>query len=303
MIAKGKSRAEPAQLASYLLRVHTRDGDQRVEVLELQSGTDSLRETFLDWHSVGLGTRGEKTLYHAQISPAPGYAMTTEQWKRTADILGEELGLKDHDRVLVLHDKGEHPHLHVVWQRVDVETMTMWDDGHNYMKHERASRRMELEFGQDFVPGKHAKRDRKKQPEFPRAETNHAERQQEERTGISAADRKNKITALKQACDGAVAFKAALEEQGYILAKGNRGSVLVDEMGNVYSLARQIRGIKTAELREFMKAIEQALPTVEEAKETQKERLEQAEALASSEPPPDNKPPEPVPDAVQTPKD
>ena len=220
MIAKGKSRAEPAQLASYLLRVHTRDGDQRVEVLELQSGTDSLRETFLDWHSVGLGTRGEKTLYHAQISPAPGYAMTTEQWKRTADILGEELGLENHDRVLVLHDKGEHPHLHVVWQRADVETMTMWDDGHNYMKHERASRRMELEFGQDFVPGKHAKRDRKKQPEFPSAETNHAEWQQGERTGITAAERKNQITALKQASDGAVAFKAALEEQGYILAKG-----------------------------------------------------------------------------------
>jgi hypothetical protein len=106
MIAKGKPRAGPAQLASYLLRVHTSEGPQRVEVLELQSGNDTLREAFLDWHSVGLGTRGEKTLYHAQISPAPGYEMTPEQWKRAADILGEELGLKDHPRAIVLRDDG-----------------------------------------------------------------------------------------------------------------------------------------------------------------------------------------------------
>ena len=37
MIAKGKPRAGPAQLASYLLRVYTSDGPQRVEVLELQN--------------------------------------------------------------------------------------------------------------------------------------------------------------------------------------------------------------------------------------------------------------------------
>lgn len=153
MIAKGASRAAPAQLASYLLRTETRDGPQRVEVLELQSGTDSLRETFLDWHSVGLGTRGEKTLYHAQISPAPGYAMTKEQWLRSADILGQKLGLQDHPRVVVLHDDGEQPHLHIVWQRADVKTMTMWDDGYNYPKNEQASLRMEQEFGHEFVPG------------------------------------------------------------------------------------------------------------------------------------------------------
>ena len=72
-------------------------------------------------------------------------------------------------------------------------------------------------------------------------------------------------------------------------------------MGNVYSLARQIRGIKAAELREFMKAIEQTLPTVEQAKETQKEMLKQAEALASSEPP--REAPELAPDPVQAQRD
>jgi len=63
--------------------------------------------------------------------------MTREQYLRAADILGEKLGLQNHPRVVVLHDDGEQPHLHIVWQRADVETMTMWADGNNYRKHEQ----------------------------------------------------------------------------------------------------------------------------------------------------------------------
>ena len=296
MIAKGKCRAAPAQLASYLLRVHTRDGEQRVEVLELQSGTDSLRETFLDWHSVGLGTRGEKTLYHAQISPDPRYKMTPEQYLRAADILGEKLGLKDHPRVVVLHDDGEQPHLHIVWQRADVETMTMWDDGHNYRKHEQASLRMEQEFGQDFVPGKHAKRDREQQPEFPRAESTQDEQKQAQRTDMTFDERKEQITALRQSADNAQAFKNALEETGYVLAKGDRrGFVVVDEEGEVFSLSKHVGDLKDKAFKEFMSPIDRdQLPSVDEAKAQQQDRAlsarqqaqETAPEAAEKQPPP-----------------
>jgi len=43
--------------------------------------------------------------------------MTPEQWERAAGILGEEVGLKNHPRAIVLHDDGEQPQLHIVWQR------------------------------------------------------------------------------------------------------------------------------------------------------------------------------------------
>jgi len=292
MIAKGKCRAAPAQLASYLLRVQTRDGEQRVEVLELQSGTDSLRETFLDWHSVGLGTRGEKTLYHAQISPDPRYKMTPEQYLRAADILGEELGLQNHPRVIVLHDDGEQPHLHIVWQRADVETMTMWDDGNNYRKHEQASLRMEQEFGQDFVPGKHAKRDREQQPEFPRAESTQDEQKQAQRTDMTFDERKEQITALRQSADNAQAFKNALEETGYVLAKGDRrGFVVIDEQGEVFSLSKHVGDLKDKAFKEFMSPIDRdQLPSVDEAKAQQQDRLsarQQAqETVVEKQPPP-----------------
>ena len=143
------------------------------------------------------------------------------------------------------------------------------------------------------MPGKHAKRDREKQPEFPNAAVNHAEWQQAERTGIDPAERKDQITALKQASDSPQAFMRALEEQGYLLAKGERRDfVLVDPAGEVYSLARQIHGMKAAELREYMKGLNpENLPTVDQAAELQQQmqdmKKQPAEKPAAEKPAPE----------------
>ena len=84
-----------------------------------------------------------------------------------------------------------------------------------------------------------------------------------------------------------------------MLARGDRRDfVIIDQAGQVHSLGRQIHGVKAAELREFMKGIDpQTLPTVEQAKGTQKELLEQAKAQVSSGPA--TKTPELAPDPVQ----
>src|SRR5689334_10581383 len=98
MIVKGKSRAQPAQLATYLLR-----SDEHATLIELWDGSWDLHKAFMGWHAIGEATRGEKTLYHAQISPEVEYEMSPEQWKRAAQILAEELGMKDHPRAIVVH--------------------------------------------------------------------------------------------------------------------------------------------------------------------------------------------------------
>jgi hypothetical protein len=114
---------------------------------------------------------------------------------------------------------------------------------------------------------------------------------------------KEQVTALKQASDSAEAFKAALEEHGYVLAKGDRRDfVIIDSAGQVHSLGRQIDGVKAAELRAFMKSIDpQTLPNVEEAKEIQKQAPKKTEAPASPEAA--TKPPELAPDPVQAQRD
>ncbi|MGD0519830.1 MAG: relaxase/mobilization nuclease domain-containing protein [Terracidiphilus sp.] len=240
------------------------------------------------------GTRGTKGLYHVNIDPAEEYVMSLEQWQRTVEVLEKELGFEGQPRAVVLHQKQGRQHLHVVWARTDIDTMTLRSDSMNYPAHERASKALELEFGQEPVPGKHAKRDREKQPEFPNAAVNHAEWQQAERTGIDPAERKDQITALKQASDSPQAFMSALEEQGYILARGDRRDfVLVDEAGEVYSLRRQLHGMKAADLREYMKGLDpEILPSAEQAAQLQ-QKIQDAKKQAP-EKQPEPAPPEPV---------
>src|SRR6185437_14546492 len=282
----GKVRSGPEQLAAYLMRT---DDGERATLLELQYGENDLRKALIDWDAVGCnGTRSEKTLYHAQIAWETKYQLTKEECLRSAQILAEDLGMANHPRAVVLHDGGDKPHLHVVFMRADIDTMTMWQDYKNYVKHERASFRMEKEFGHDLVPGKHkVKRDRKKQPEFPRAESSHADHQQAARTEMSLEERKAQIVAIRQPCDDAHAFKNALEEAGYVLARGDRrGFVLVDADGEVYSLSKHLAGdIKGKAFKEFMAPIDpELLPTVDDAKELQRQHsVAKQEARAAQE--------------------
>jgi hypothetical protein len=290
MIAKGASRSGPRQLAVYLMRVERWDTGEPAELLELRSPwaagidggdrhhtADQLIEAFRDWQTLVEGTKqGRDGLYHAEINPEAHYArnMTPEQWKRAAAILAEELGLQDQPCALVLHaGKDDRPHLHVVWQRTDVDKMKVISDAYNYIAHEKASQRMELEFGHEFVPGKHAKRDRKRQAEFPRQKLTQDEDQYQKRTGLSKEERIKQITALHAAADNGAAFKAALEDAGYILAKGNRGYIVVDQKGGHSVLARNIEGLKEKDVNAFMVGVKlEKLPTIEEAKETQAQR-------------------------------
>lgn len=287
MIVKGKPRSGPQQLAAYLMR---QDGIERSALLHLDYGDDDLRKAFIEWDSIGELTRGEKTLYHAQIAPENRYPMTPEQWKRAAEILAEELGMADHPRAIVIHEGDGRPHAHIVFQRANTDTMTLWDDSYNYVKHERASQRMEREFGHEMVPGKHAKRDRAKQPEFPRADFDETEAQRAKRSGIDPQARKAEVKALFQAADSGPAFKAALEDAGYLLARGERGYLVVDAAGGHVALTRQI-DLKQKEVEAFMAAVPlDTLPAIADAKARQKEAA-LADARSASQP----EPPQPAP--------
>ena len=293
MIIKGGSRGGPSQLARHLQRTDT---NETVEIVQLDSPTGSLREALRDWQLIAAGTRGSKGLYHANIDPDARYTMTADQWKIAVDRLEKELGLDGQPRAVVMHEKHGREHIHVVWQRTNIDTMTMVSDSYNYVAHERASLALENEFGHEHVPGKHAKRDREKQPEFPREKINHAEWQQAERAGIDPRQFKETITALYQHSDSGQAFQAALDERGLIVAKGRRDYVIVAEDGQVYSLARQISGVGEKDLRAFMADVDrESLPTVEQAKAQQEERSRTLEKKAPAESLEAPQPPTPQP--------
>jgi hypothetical protein len=266
MIIKGSSRSGPKQLAAHLQRTDT---NETVRLLHVDfSASGDLTEALTDMQTMTMGTRGSKGLYHANIDPEAHYEMTDEQWHRAVEVLEEELGLQGQPKAVVMHEKKGRQHLHVVWGRVDMETWTLRSDSMNYPAHERASLKLELEFGHEHTPGKHAKKHLNRDQPTPVAEMNHMEWQQWERTGLHPKERKALVTELYQQSDTGRAFQAALNDNGYILAKGDRRAlVIVDSAGDAHSLTRQVNGARAAEIRDKLADIDQdKLPSVEEAR-------------------------------------
>jgi hypothetical protein len=269
MIIKGKSRAGPKQLAKHLTNV---DKNETVKVLEVR-GTVSrdLRGALIEMDACAIGTRCEKSLYHAAISPEPPHRLTPEQRAEAIDALEQKLNLSGRARVVVMHEKLGREHIHIVWARTDLEKMRAVSDSHNYRKHEEVARDLERRFGHERVQGAHAEREGVERPDrTPSA----AELRQEERTGIASRTVTIEVTAAFRSADGAEAFKAGLENEGYLLAKGDRRDyVIVDRAGGIHSLARRVEGMKAAELRQFMKPLDRdSLPSVEQAKAIQVDR-------------------------------
>lgn len=279
MIIKGKSRAGPSALAAHLGNA---EKNERVTLLETRGTVaDDLRGALVEMDAYALGTRCEKSLYHAAISPALPHRLTPEQRLDAVNALEIKLGLVGHSRVVVLHEKLGREHLHVVWSRIDLERMKSVSDSHNYRKHEEVARELERLFGHERVQGAHHERDGVERPD---RTPSRAELRQEERTGIKGRNVKAEVTAAFQSSDTSDAFRAALQDAGYVLARGDRRDfVVVDRAGGIHSLARRIDGIKAGALREFMASIDrEKLPTIEQARDIAKKLRMKLEAHAEA---------------------
>jgi hypothetical protein len=276
VIIEGKSRGRAPQLGRYLESVGK---NERALLIEVR-GTiaEDAKGAILEMEAFALGTRCELPLYHAMINPEPGYPLTPTQRIEAVDALEAKLGLNGHARVVVLHEKGDRAHMHVVWSRIDLTSMHAVSDSHNYRRHEEVARELELRFGHAPVKGKLNEQDR------PKDSLSRAEKQQQERTGISGRKVRKQVTEAFQASDGPDAFRASLEQRGFIVARGDRRDyVIIDYRGGVHSLARRVEGIRAAELRAFMAPLDHAsFPNVSDARAEalEKDRLRQAKREA-----------------------
>jgi Relaxase/Mobilisation nuclease domain len=278
LIIKGKSRSGPSALAAHLSNA---EKNERVRLLETKGtvATD-LRGALVEMDAYAAGTRCEKPLYHAAISPEPPHRLTPEQRAEAIDALEQTLGLEGHARVVVLHEKLGREHVHVVWSRIDIAEMRSVSDSHNYRKHEEVARDLERRFGHERVQGAHAERDGVKRPD---RTPSRAELRQEERTGITGKDVKAEVTATFRASDGPEALKAALEERGYQLARGDRRDyVVIDQAGGIHSLARRIEGVSAADLRAFMAPLDGAgIQSIDQARANLDEARQKAQQAAA----------------------
>lgn len=276
-IIKGNARGGARDLARHLERTGLQS-NEHAELVEVKGvAADRLDGALREMEAIGIGAETKRFCYHASISPDPAEpAWTEKQRDRAIAMLEKELGFEGQARAVVAHVKKDRQgrdraHWHVVWSRIDLDRMAGISDSHNFRKHELVARAIEREFGLKRLQGAHVEREGVERPE---RTPSHAEMQQAERTDLSPKEAKAALTAIWNRTDSGKAFAAALEDQGWILARGDRRDfVVVDRAGEVHSLARRIEGTKAADVRARMADLDrEKLPSTAEAKDIQQDR-------------------------------
>ena len=243
--------------------------NERAEVVEIKGlAADDLKGALREMQAVAAGSRSQGNfMYQANMSPRIDEHLSPEQWQQAWDTLEKNLGLEGHQRVIVEHEKGGRVHQHAIWNRVDVDTMRVADIGGNYRTHEQTARQLEKAF--DLAPTPIPPvGERKAAPEL-------WEQRAEERSGIMRAEIRQIATEAWQTTTTGKEFVAAIKARDLKIARGDRRDfVLVDQAGDVHSLARRVDGVKAADIRERMQDVDrEAMPSVQEARQTQRERF------------------------------
>ncbi len=264
MIIKGNTRRAVAFWSKHLTNTEL---NERVSITDIRGlGGQSVRDCLGELQAIAEGTRTENGFYVASLNPDEGEQLTPEQWDRAGEIFRRRMGFENQPYFIVEHEKEGRTHRHIVVGRIDADTMRPIPNDFNFQKHEQASREIEEALGLRHVDSVLVKDRGRERPE---RRPKDWESFRAAQSKIDPEKMKAEITALYQAADSGQSFKAAVEEAGYIFAKGDRRDfVIIDKAGDDHSLARRISGAKTAEIRARLSDIDrESLPSVAEARE------------------------------------
>lgn len=271
MILKGSQRGNGGDLAIHLMNGYD---NERVEIAEIHGTVaDDLHGAFAEFEAVAAGTRAKQPLYSLSINPSA--PLTRDQYHEAIAEIEQRLGLAGQPRAIVFHVKNGREHCHVVWSRIDAEKMRAIHMAHDRRRLCDLSCELAHKYGLELPPGLKAW-EKKQRFEKQKLEPTLAENAQAAKTGISPEQRRKEITAAYERSDSAEGFRAALAQQGYILARGDRrGFVVVDKFADVHSLSRYVDGHTARQIKQKLAALApEDLPSVDQAKELVRARGE-----------------------------
>jgi ATP-dependent exoDNAse (exonuclease V) alpha subunit len=256
MILNGNQRGNAKDLALHLMKAE----NERVEIHELRGFMScDLMGALNELYAVSRATRCDQFMYSLSLNPPKGAVVSIEEFESAIDEAEKRLGLSGQARAVVFHEKQGRRHCHVVWSRIDLETMKAMQMSYDREKLTVLSKELFIQHGWEMPRGLKERGERNP--------TNYSydEHQQAQRVGKNAAQIKAEIQEAWAISDTRAAFEHALLERGYILARGDRRDfVVVDEHGEVYSLPRMV-GVKTKDVRARL-GDGSDLPSVEEVK-------------------------------------
>jgi hypothetical protein len=188
-------------------------------------------------------SRLEKPVYHVSISFSEADRPTREQMQQAADRVLGELGLSEHQALLVAHEDKGHPHLHVMANRVHPETGKAATVSFDYRRVESVLRELEKEWGMTRVPGHHARDAGDPAPDRTRGLST-GEVRRARRTGelpFPEQVREKMGDDLARALDGSKNWgelRGALARHGYEIEPTRRGMAITD--GERYTKASAV---------------------------------------------------------------
>jgi MobA/VirD2-like, nuclease domain/TraI-like middle domain len=231
MIASAGTGSGFSGLARYLL--HGKDGQDpdRVEWVSLRNlATDDPELVAAEMRATAAqAPRVEKPVYHLSISAPREETLSREQWEEVADRVLKDLGLEEHQVMLVAHQDREHEHVHLVVNRVHPERLRAWDNSHDYRRIERSLRRIERERGLREVPGHHYRLPGQAPPGRSEGWTS-GERRLAERTGREPwiEELRREVSGEFRAAGSWAELEHRLDQRGLRIEARGRGLVVTD---------------------------------------------------------------------------
>jgi hypothetical protein len=238
------------------------------ESIELAEVTGTIARdvdgALVEFDAYTAGTRATEGVYACFINPPE--PLTRLQYAQALAHIEKRLDLTGQPRIVVFHVKNGREHCHVVWSRIDTKAMKAIQLSHDRQKLRRCARELAAAFGLELPPNLANDRGAARFDEPP--QPTRAEKAMEATSGLSREERRRLITDCYRNSDSAEAFANALEAAGVMLARGDkRVFVVVDMAGDVHSLARQIDGAKTKDVKKKLEGLTLSLlPPVEKAK-------------------------------------
>jgi hypothetical protein len=102
-----------------------------------------------------LSVRVQRPVYHLIVSHHPNEAPTKEQMLEVADTTLRDMGLEQHQAIIIAHADTPNRHFHVMINRVHPGTGVAWSTSHDYPRLEHSMRRQSEAHGFILVPGRH----------------------------------------------------------------------------------------------------------------------------------------------------
>ena len=149
MIAVSSRSESFHRLAGYLTRGSDRRSPERVAWTATRNlpVDDPDEAAHFMAATADLSKRCKKPVYHLILSWHEREQPAPEAMADVADSVLSRVGLDGHEAVFVAHQDKDHPHLHVMVNRVSAETCKAWDMSHDYRAIQTVLREKEVQFG------------------------------------------------------------------------------------------------------------------------------------------------------------